>query len=289
MSDRYKYADLSINEYKKRYAHEPFIFRHSLKNNSLLSLQKLQNLILRMPDQNVFFSSGDVSITDNLDQAHKDHKPKVSLKDALNNLESAGAFVMVRGPEIDSEYRELFNDLLNDVKIFTRDIDPGLAGAMLYLFIGSPQSITPFHIDRYATLLFQIKGHKDVHVWKPWNKDLVSDMELERFFAREEGFSPTIKDGFLDKSIVNHLHEGEGVHIPFIAPHFVQNSNEVSISLSIIFNSRLTCRLSDALTFNYLFRRKMARIPSPVNENSVRDRIKSLTLASYKRIKNISK
>lgn len=279
--DDYKYLDLAKAEYLDQYNNNPFKFKHSLCECSLLSINNLSEVILNLPESRVFFSSGDVDVTANLDTAHIEHKPDLSLEDAFNNIEEAGAFVMVRQPESDPVFKELFNDLILDVKRFANSIDPGLHGFMLYLFIASPNSVTPFHIDRYSTLLFQLKGHKDVNVWKPWDRDLITDIDLERFFSYEEGFSPELKDRYIEDAIVNHIKPGEGVHIPFVSPHWINNSDEVSVSLSIIFNSKKTTNLANSLMFNKWYRKTFNRPAKSVNESILRDKAKANIYSKY--------
>ena len=285
----YNYFELKGDDYAVKFNQEPFTFKHSLDGCKLLSLANLSELILRLPETQVFFSSGDVDITANLDTAHKLHKPNMSLEEAFDNIETSGAFVMVREPESNPVFRGLFNDLTEDVKRFANKIDPGLEGFKLYLFIAAPNSVTPFHIDRYSTFLFQIQGHKDVNVWNPWNKSLVSDIDLEKFFSFKKGFAPELKEHYLDKATVNHIHPGEAIHIPFVAPHWIKNSNEVSVSLSIIFNSRKTTNIADSLRFNNWYRKKFRKPAQPVNISSFNDAAKATIYKTYQAISKLGK
>lgn len=283
-TDQYKYLELNNDDNAVKFNKEPFIFKHSLESCSLLSFTTLAETILKLPKSHVYFSSGNVDVTANLDTAHKLYRPEMTLGDAFANIETSGAFVMVREPESDPIFKEIFNDLIADVNKFAGNIDPGLDGFKLYLFIASPESVTPFHIDRYSTFLFQLQGHKDVNVWTPWEKSLISDLELEQFFSFKEGFSPELKDGHLDTTVINHIHPGEAVHIPFVSPHWIKNSAEVSVSLSIIFNSKRTANIADALRFNNWYRKKFNISAAPVNNSRIRDAFKASIYKLYQSV-----
>ena len=150
----YNYLNLAEDNFRNIFNQKPFTFQHSLQQCKLLSLAQLHEVISRIPPAHVMFSAGENDINGNLDTLHKVHKPKISLDDAFANLDSAGAFVMVRQPEIDPAFKELFNDLVGDVKQFANKFDPELHGFMFYLFIASPGCVTAFDIDRYTTFLF---------------------------------------------------------------------------------------------------------------------------------------
>jgi len=280
----YKYLELNDNDYAVKFNKQPFIFKHSLESYKLLSFSTLAETILKLPRPHVYYSSGDVDVTANLDTAHKLYKPEMTLENAFANIETSGAFVIVREPESAPVFKELFNDLITDVKKFADSIDPGLDGFKLYLFIASPESVTPFHIDRYSTFLFQLQGHKDVNIRTPWEKSLISDIELEQFFSFKEGFAPELKDGYLNTAMVNHIHPGEAVHIPFASPHWIKNSAEVSVSLSIIFNSKRTTNIANALRFNNWYRKKFNNPARPVNDSHLVDTIKASVFKSYQNL-----
>jgi hypothetical protein len=133
---------------------------------------------------------------------------------------------------------------------------------MLYLFISSPHSVTPFHVDRYTTLLLQLQGQKDVMIWDRFDRDTVSEVELESLFGRPHVQNPVYKRERAREPAAFRLEQGDGVHIPFTSPHWVKNGAEVSVSVSFIFQTESSRREADAYRFNYLARRMFARLPS---------------------------
>ena len=72
---------------------------------------------------------------------------------------------------------------------------------------------------------------------------------------------------------------GEALHIPFVAGHHVRNGDDdVSISMSIIFNTPQSMAWRRALAFNHSARPVLGRVglaPAPVGRQPWRDGVKS--------------
>jgi len=164
---------------------------------------------------------------------------------------------------------------------YTRDLDPEIRDPMLYLFISSPHSTTPFHVDRYITFLMQITGNKKLFVWPASDRETVSEEALETLFADPSQRSPLLPPSREEYCTEHSLSPGECLHIPFTAPHWVKNGDEVSISLSIIFRTRRTDRLRNAYQLNYGLRRRLGWAPFPVGQSPLRDHSKDLLLRTY--------
>lgn len=227
-----------------------------------LSLENLARVIPKLPKNLVFHSNGRLDYGDDFDRAHLQHKPEQRLQEALEQLRTSDAYIMVRQPETDASFMPLLKDLTQDVSRVVADagIPGGIDEAMLYLFIASPNSVTPFHIDRYSTLLLQFRGSKQVSVYPPWDPRVVSDEDAEHFFAKT-GRRPPWRPEAEPLGTHFHFSPGQALHIPFAAGHHVRNgSDDVSISLSIIFNTSRTRNMMRALMFNHRARPWMKRI-----------------------------
>lgn len=275
----FQYMKLDQQDQSAHFNKRSFKFEQSLVENPLTSLDNLKKLVLRLPPEQVYASSSKVDVTANLDNAHKEHKIQCSLEHALDNLESSDSFVMVRNPEVDEEYRSIFDGLQSDLVELAKQRGTEITDSTLYLFITSPQGTTPYHIDRYSTFLMQLKGAKEVYTWEPWDKQQITDHELETFMAKTHKVAPSLKDGYMDTATKTTILPGEGTHIPFLAPHWVKTCDEVSASVSIIFNTRETRRQGLSLRFNELMNRRFGIHLSPVTgESGKSDAVKSFLL-----------
>jgi len=263
----FKYIKLELEKQFTDFNQRAFKFNQSIVDEPLTSLDSLKKLVLRLPPEHVYASSSKVDVTANLDTAHKEHKIKCSLEHALNNLEDSDSFIMVRNPEVDHEYQGIFTDLQNDLEALAKKVGTEITDSTLYLFITSPNGTTPYHFDRYSTFLMQLTGTKEVYTWEPWNKEQITDHELETFMAKTHDIAPSLKDGFLDQATMTKIAPGEGTHIPFLAPHWVQTCDEVSASVSIIFNTKETQKKSLSLRFNELIKRRLGVRLHPIHGN----------------------
>lgn len=233
------------------------VFHHQLLGHPCLSLENLAQVLPRLPAEQVFHSNGRLSNHDNFDRAHIEHRAEKGLEETLEALRHTDAYIMVRSPETDPSFRDLYQALKQDVQqtVKAAGIPGDINDSMLYLFIASPNSVTPFHIDRYSTFLMQFRGSKEVTVYPPWDPRVVDDEDAEHFFAKT-GRRPGWSDAKLGLGTPFHFEPGQALHIPFAAGHHVRNgADDVSISLSIIFNTAQTRALIRALAFNHRCRR----------------------------------
>lgn len=256
-------------------------FRHQLHDQSVLTLESLCKFIPSLPEKHVFYSKGLLKTQDNFDRAPKDHPNGLSIEETVENMRTSNSYIMVREPEISPAFKDIHAALIDDIRevIGRRGWGDRVLNPMLFLFVSSPNSVTPFHIDRASNFLLQIRGSKTVTVFPPWDERVVTQEESERRLAYEG--NPAWKPEHAALGHDFHFEPGEAIHIPFLAGHHVKNGAEdVSISLSIFFNHQESAHRLRALMFNHHMRGPLSRIgmtPAPVAANDFRDHLKSQT------------
>ncbi len=247
----------------------PFRFEHELAGHEALQFESLREIVLSLPRDQVFATRADLKIDADFDRAHIDHAIEHTLEATLADMASTNSYVMVRQPDAHPRLRPILEFLQNEL----RERIGGLKGSggsvrlhdpMLYLFISSPHSVTPFHVDRYSTLLLQLQGEKDVTVWERDDRQIVTEQEIEILFGEPYVKNPSYKAGQVGQPSVVHLERGDAVHLPFTAPHAVKNGAQVSVSLSFICKTPAALRDANAFRFNYFARRFLSRVPAPV-------------------------
>lgn len=257
-----------------------FSFKHKLMGHPALSLENLARVIPALPINQVFYSSGLLSKNDDFDRAHIEHRNGLTIEQTIENIRTSSSYIMVRSPERDASFNELHRQLTDDVTALMRErqLSGSPIDSMLYLFIASPNSITPFHIDRYSTILLQFQGAKEVTVFPPWDERVMRAQEREGFVAHA-GQRPTFRPEAERLGTRFEFHPGEAVHIPFVAGHHVKNGpSDVSISMSIIFKTPETMRQIHAMSFNNICRPMLQKIglqPQAVGHSAWRDSLKS--------------
>jgi hypothetical protein len=261
---------------------QPFMFQHKLVGHPALSMENLRRALPALPADYVKYSKGLLKNGDDFENASVQQRNGLSLEETIESIRTSDSYIMVRSPQVDDSFAPLFRDLSADVESLLRQQvgdRPGLLIApRLYLFIASPNSHTPFHIDRNSTMLMQFRGSKEMVIFPSWEPQVVADADREAYAAyvnTKLPWSPE-KDVFAQRF---DFRPGNGLHIPFMAGHYVRNGSEdVSISMSIIFNTPRTYGQLNALQFNHQLRGLMRPVglsPKPVGQTDWRDSAKS--------------
>lgn len=282
-----KCFDPSVED--RRLDREPFKFQHQLMGHPALELENLAKVIPSLPSEYVKYSKGLMRNGDDFEKCDVHHRSRMSLAETIECMRTSDSYVMVRSPQIHESFQPVFRDLSGDVEQLLRKafghrqrllIDP-----RLYLFIASPGSHTPFHIDRNSTMLLQFRGSKQLVLFPRWETQVVTDEAREAYAAYEDTKLPWSdeRDAFGQRF---DFKPGEGLHIPFIAGHYVQNGqDDVSISMSIIFNTPESQAQLDALQFNHKVR-GMGMHPAAVGRSPGRDRLKSFLWRAKRKVRH---
>jgi Cupin-like domain len=267
-----------------------FVLSHRAVGHPALSLHNLGRVIPALPQQQVFYSSGRLATSDNFDTANRDKPNGLSIEATIEQIRTSDSYVMVRQPERDASFADLYRGLKADVTDVMRRLGVGQAprDPMLYLFIASPKSVTPFHIDRYSTILLQIQGHKHVTVYPTWDQRVVTSAEQDGFMAGT-GIRPVYRPEADPLGTRFAFAPGQALHIPFMAGHHVRNGDdEVSVSLSIIFNTDKTATLAKAMCMNQTLR-GLGMSPSPIGQDWSADRRKSFAFRCIDKVRRMKR
>jgi hypothetical protein len=269
--------DLDRSVFRADFGRQPFLVRHRLTHHPLLALHSLVELAKRLPAKFVEYSAGDVPIS--LDPA-KTPRNGLSPEETLRRIQDCRSWLALRNVEQDAQYRALRDSLIDEVRPFAR---AAIHAPEAFIFVSSPGAVTPYHMDPEENLLFQICGRKQVHVFDPSDRSLLSDEELERFYSGGH-CNLVYREAYAAKARSFELTPGVCVHIPLTAPHWVQNGPEVSISLSITITTDDCYRQSHLHLLNARLRRWGMR-PGRVGESALRDGVKYLLSRVERRLR----
>jgi hypothetical protein len=240
----------------------PFQFEHKLLGHPALDISNLAKVLPELPTERVMYSKGLNLLGANFDRAHIDNKNGLSIEETIETIRTSNSYVAVRGPENHASFKGLHKMMCEDIGKLMKLNGTGQmpTEAEMWLFIASPNAVTPFHFDRFSNFLLQFRGSKEVAVFDPWNDEVITPQEYEAYTARSDRkirWEPEM-DRFAHKF---NFKPGQAIHIPFLGGHYVKNGPEdVSISLAIFFHTEETQRLKQALVINDLLRRRLAKI-----------------------------
>jgi hypothetical protein len=179
-------------------------------------------------------------------------------------------------------YAALLQDLLGELADAIEARTGPLMDPQAFIFISSPHAVTPYHFDPEHNILLQVAGSKVMTQFPAGDPRFAPDEAHEQYHLggpRELRWD----DAFMDHAEAFPLDPGQAVHVPVMAPHFVRNGPESSISLSITWRSEWSHAESDARCFNGMVRRfgLAPRAPGRWPETS---RAKALAWRAWRRL-----
>jgi hypothetical protein len=259
------------NTFRKKFDQEPFLFRHRLSEDPRFEMSAIRSLAQRLPRKIGY--TGDLAV----DRGFKHSTDRLSFEETLNQLEAGRCWIILKCLEKDPEYGPLLPQYISEIEELTqREFEPLIESRTMSLILSSPGQVTPYHIDADCNCLFQIRGCKTFYTFNGKDRSILPEDEEEKFWAGEMN-AAHYREQIQDKAWSFVLAPGNGVHVPVIFPHWVKNSENVSVSLSI--NFRFHGRLrGDVYRMNHILR-KIGLRPRPVGQSIIIDRLKTLVIS----------
>ena len=252
---------------------QSFRVTHGLAGHPLFSVEALIDVAKAAAKRpgDLYADAGNVKVTDKWGHIPMPDRP---VEEVLHRIEHAGAWIIMKHVEIDPAYAAVLNEFAEFVReLSAPDQRHLLNNPEMLVLITSPRRITSFHFDAEVNFLVQIQGTKQVWVGDPNDRETVTDEEIERYYAGHQN-AGTYKPGVEDRATRYDLHPGEAVHIPTHAAHWVQNGDNISVSLSLNFELPPAMFKYPSIA-NYGLRR-LGLKPRPPGKSKVCDRIKGV-------------
>ncbi len=265
----------------RNYNRVNFMFPHNLAGDSMWDLQNLLALSRRMPDhRDTYWSNGRVAVHNNWESGQKDRLP---LDETLRNIADNDSMVILKHTEQDPEYGPVLQQVLaRIVELAGEQMRSDVTVGEVLILVSSPNRVTPYHMDGETNFLLQVRGDKLFYVFDHTDRSLVTEVELERFYAVSQVLANYRPERQADANAYD-LRAGFGVHVPVNAPHWVQNGNNVSVALSVTYELRSIDRLTDLHRINRRLR-AMGLRPAPPGFSAWRDQMK---LATYRAARSL--
>jgi hypothetical protein len=241
------------------YPETPHKLVHQLRDHPLLALDALASLGERLPPNSVEYNKGDLPTGVDPDS---DIANGLSIGDTIRHVETSRSWAVLKNIEQDADYQALLLSLLGELK-------PAIearTGAMLrpqgYIFVSSPDAVTPYHFDPEHNILLQLRGTKVMTQFPAGNAQFAPDETHEGYHTgghRNLVWREELAAGGTQWPLA----PGEALFVPVMAPHHVKNGSAPSISLSITWRSDWSFAEADARAFNSVLRRIGLRPRAP--------------------------
>ena len=268
-------VDFDLAEATASFRREPFPLRHRLADHPLFTLEALAELADRLPVDAAEHNVGSVGAVEPGGDVPKLDLP---VAEVVRGIETNGCWValpiILQEPKLSGipGYQDVFDQLMDELA----PIVPGGRGAMSgfhsVIFLATAASTTPSHIDGEIGFLLHIRGQKRVSIGR--FPDARREREESEAFYRNEHRNT----GELPADVRHFdLEPGLGVHVPPLTPHWVENGQEVAVSLSVGFQTPDNLRRAGVHMWNSRVR-GLGLSPRPYGRSPRRDRVKAAVL-----------
>ncbi len=262
--------------FREQFNRKPIQFEHNLAEHPAFSMDRLHKLLEMSvgDDRLLYWDAGQKRV----DQRWNEKPGRdFSVEDAFRRIRENGAWFILFGAERDPEIAALLEASMQQVSTLSGyDLFRDIKVRSAYIFITSPNRLTTYHIDRECNFLMQLHGTKEIHIFDQKDREVLLETELEKFWSVDNNCA-VYKPQFQNRAQTVLLRPGTGVHIPVNAPHWLQNGNDISVSLSLNFQFKNE-KLGNIYRTNY-YLRKAGLNPTPPGVSAFKDHLKGKAMA----------
>lgn len=217
--------------------------RHRLAEHPLLRPGKVVEFGARHEKEGrVRTHSSDATAGTSFNDAPSVHPNNKSAAQTLADIEHARAWMSLLNIQTDTVYRTLVDAVLNEVKPHLQTKDPGMCYRAGWVFVTSPNTVTPFHMDKEHNFIVQIHGRKRLYVWDHRDKTAVSEKARDLFHESHSRDLVVWREELRSRAHVFELEPGMGAYMPSTSPHLVENLDGSSITASFTYYTHATRR-----------------------------------------------
>jgi hypothetical protein len=233
------------------YPEVPHRLGHALGEHPLLTIEALALLGEALPAASVEYNKGDLPF--GIDPALVPANG-LSIGDTIRMVETSGSWAVLKNIEQNAEYEALLLGLLAELKPHIEAKTGRMLRPQGYVFVSSPNAVTPYHFDPEHNILLQLRGSKIMTQFPAGDARYAPDETHEGYHTG--GHRNLVwRDELADGGTEWPLSPGEALFVPVMAPHHVKNGPAVSISLSITWRSDWSFAEADARAFNGVLRK----------------------------------
>ena len=234
-------------------------FIHDLPLDDRLTLASVADLADRLPRRSVIADTAAQPLL-----VPQGGPPRGALErpgDVIRDLHNANAWLTLLNVEDDPGMAEIMNTHLDQLEpgIIARQGRPGkMRKRVAFVFVSSPNSVTPVHFDIEHSLLMQVSGCKTVSIGR-WESDAARRHEFDRYWDGSHGRIETLPPEVTAYTMT----PGRAVYIPPGTPHWVHNGPDISLSVTLTYFTAATVRENRIEDFNSRLRRRHMKPREP--------------------------
>lgn len=256
----------------------PTAFTHGLSGDPRFSLEAIARLGDELGAESISAEKATKPLV-SADAGAANTLTVVAVSDQIRALAANDSWFTLLNIEQSEPYRELVDQLLEGMAA-DAGVDPAtMKRRMGFVFASSPGSVTSAHFDIEHSFLLQLEGHRTLGFGKFADREQ-REREIHRYWNGSFGRLDTLPEQ-VDEF---ELAPGLGAYIPPYTPHWLNNGDSTSLSLTITFFNRNNADESMVQAFN----EKVSRLginPKVYGDAPGRDRAKVAFMRAYGAVK----
>jgi Cupin superfamily protein len=237
-------------------------FSHDLHHDDRLTLASVADLADRLPRRSVIADSAEQPLL-----VPQGGPPRGALKrpgDVIRDLHNANAWLTLLNVEDDPGMADLMNTHLDQLESGMIAKQGKMQRRVAFVFVSSPNSVTPVHFDIEHSLLMQVSGSKTVSIGR-FESDAARRHEFDRYWDGSHGRIETLPPEVATYTLT----PGRAVYIPPGTPHWVHNGPDISLSVTLTYFTAATVRENRIEDFNSHLRRRHMKPREPGRSTTV--------------------
>ncbi|GAB7553282.1 hypothetical protein NRB_27880 [Novosphingobium sp. 11B] len=244
------FADTARHDFASHYPEVPHKLTHALGAHPLMELEALARLAEVLPPASVEYNASDQPIG----IEGKPGPTGIPIGETIRHIETTRSWAVLKNVEQDPAYAALLEALLAEIRPAIEARTGRMLKTQAFVFVTSAGGVTPYHFDPEHNILMQVRGSKVMTQFPAGDPTFAPD-EIHETYHTGGGRELKWRDELLAGGREFPLAPGEALYVPVMAPHFVRNGPESSVSLSITWRSEWSFAEADARAFNGLLRR----------------------------------
>lgn len=247
----------AIERFRAAYPASPVKLSHGLVGHPLLELDALAGLAERLGPE-VEYNAGDLPMA--IPQSETPANG-LSAVETIRSIEENRSWMVLRHVEKDPVYRDLLHSALAEIRPQILETTGEMLMLQGFIFVSSPDAVTPLHLDPEYNILLQLRGSKTMTIFPAEDEEILTHSFQEEFYSGGQRNLPW-RDEFEPRGSSHPLKPGDALYVPLTAPHWVKNGPETSISFSITWRSNWSFHQANAHALNHKLRR-LGLAPKP--------------------------
>lgn len=248
--------------------------RHTFHEHPLMQLDALRALAKELyPTNQCRFAKPGTTIKSSFEHDGADPAGR-NIDEVFDRLAEPGSWLALYNVETHPTYRKFLDEVNESCRHLIEPAQTGIYQKCGFIFISSPPSATPFHIDREHNFWLQVRGRKLMTVWDHRDRASVAGEHVDRFVTFGDLTHVKLADGTIERGFEFDVRAGDGVYFPSTSPHMTRTDaswgsgdDAISVSIGTVFYSDQTRHAAHVHAGNLLLR-KLGMSPAQPGESA---------------------